>query len=336
MLARRVNYTFGKKNHMTPSSSEALNRPHNCQISLTRFLSAIIFLFMLVTFCSTISNVHAQTFEGLNKLSGFNTETYYSLGTEEKAERMAKQLDGVTAFFEKHLHFAPSVTLLILSPKDWSTHTKFPFYGMPHYTSAKTLVVASEDNEYWKSMLPARGMLGASASMFAKTYSDGKGGLTMEPFFDLLAIHELGHAYHIQGGLVMQRRWMGELFCNILLHTYIAEKEPQLLEPLTFFPKMVITATDTSALKYTTLQDFETHYNELGPNYPQNYGWYQCKLHVGAGKIYDSSRLKGIKNLWTTLKTQKDILNDTLFAKLLAEKVHQSLADIQSDWDQIK
>ena len=53
----------------------------------------------------------------------------------------------------------------------------------------------------------------------------------------LLALHELGHAFHQQGGLKMHRNWMGELFCNILLHTYIAENEPEQLPALTVLPK---------------------------------------------------------------------------------------------------
>jgi hypothetical protein len=248
---------------------------------------------------------------------------------------MAKQLDRVMSFYKQHLDFAPSVTLLVLSPNDWSKYTKFPFYGMPHYTSNKTLVVASEDNEYWKSMHPPLDKIPKEhAQMFTQTYTNQKGELTMEPFFDLLAIHELGHAYHIQGGLVMQRRWMGELFCNVLLHSYIAEIEPELLKALTIFPEMVVATTDKSSLKYTTLEDLETYYNEIGPKHPQNYGWYQCRWHMAAGKIYDGSKMEGIKNLWSTLKGQREILNDSAFAELLSVKVHNSVADVQLKWNE--
>jgi len=38
----------------------------------------------------------------------------------------------------------------------------------------------------------------------------------------------------------MQRLWMQELFCNIMLHTYIAENEPQNLPALELFPEMVV------------------------------------------------------------------------------------------------
>jgi len=280
------------------------------------------------------AKAYSQTYEKLNELKGYQIQTYFSNGSQAKAERMAKQLDRVIAFYDKHLAFTPSVTLLILSPRDWSTYTKFPFYGMPHYTSNKTLVVASEDNDHWKSLIPPSDKIPQEyISLVKKNYSNNKGGLTMESFFDLLAIHELGHAYHNQGGLLMQRRWMAELFSNILLHTYIAEKEPEALQVLTTFPKMVVAATRKSTLKYTTLQNLETNYNEIGPKFPENYGWYQCRWHMAAAEIYHASNIQGLRNLWVTLRIQREILNDSDLAELLKTKVHPSIADVPLKWD---
>src|SRR5690606_32677949 len=154
------------------------------------------------------------------------------------AETMAKRCDNVMLFYKPLIYFEPTVTLLVLSPEDWSKYTKFPFYGMPHYNGG-TLVVASEANDFWKTFIPASDQHPKDlAHKITTTYSGENKTLTMPGFFDLLAIHELGHAFHIQVGLTMQRKWMGELFAIILLHTYIAENEPQLLPALTLFPQM--------------------------------------------------------------------------------------------------
>jgi len=280
------------------------------------------------------SNLYAQNYEKLTQLKGHKAAIYFSSGAEAKAERMGKQIDRVMAFYARHLQFTPSVTLLLLSPGDWSTYTNFPFYGMPHYTSSKTLIIAAEDNEHWRSMVPALDKIPEDkAGLFKATYTDKKVMMTMEAFFDLLAIHELGHAYTNQGGLVMQRRWMGELFPNILLHTYIAENEPALVPALTVFPKVVVATTDRSALKYTTLEELENNYKEIGPKYPQNYGWYQCRWHIAAGKIYDVSKIQGLKRLWWTLKTQREILSDTALAELLKAKADNSIADVMLNWN---
>lgn len=274
----------------------------------------------------------AQNLDGLSELEGTSTKTYFSAGSHAQALDMAERCDSVTAFYSRIIGFEPTVTLLVLSQADWSSHTNFPVYGMPHYVNDK-LIVASEDNPFWKSFIPPLDSLSADlAQDIRDAYTDSTGTLTMRGFFDLLAIHELGHAFHSQGGLTMQRRWMDELFANILLHTYIAEREPDLLPALTVFPRMVVASTDTSTLKFTTLNELETNYNLLGQRYPNNYGWYQCRWHMSAGTIYDEGGGAAFSRLWDALKTQKETLDDSALAEFLANNVHQSVANVLTKW----
>ncbi|MGJ8661219.1 MAG: hypothetical protein ACSHXL_04215 [Bacteroidota bacterium] len=294
-----------------------------------------LLIVVLLTITSFIFEIKAQSFDSLNHLEGHNINTYYSNGSEEQAETMATRCDSVMSFYKTIIRFQPTVTLLVLSPLDWWKYTNFPVYGMPHYDDAQTLIVASEDNDFWKSFIPDLKQLPAElAQEITNTYSNQNGALTMRSFFDLLAIHELGHAFHIQGKLKMQRKWMGELFANIFLHTYIAEKEPELLAALTVFPQMVVASTNIKELKFITLNELEDNYNILGQQYPQNYGWYQCKWHIASRKIYDSGGNSAIQNLWFTLQSQHESLDDEKFAKLLQQKAHQSIADVQLKWDE--
>ncbi len=294
-----------------------------------------IILGLCVLLFVSVSKISAHSFENLNPLVGHNIKTYYSEGSKEQAETMAIRCDSVISFYKSLIDFEPTVTLLVLSPADWSKYTNFPVYGMPHYNDAQTLIVASDDNDFWKSFIPPLDQLPSKlAQQISNTYSDKNGSLTMRGFFDLLAIHELGHAFHIQGGLTMQRKWMGELFANILLHTYIAEKEPELILALTVFPQMVVSSTNKSDLKFTTLNELESNYDLLGQQYPNNYGWYQCRWHKAAGKIYDDGGTKAFKKLWQILKKQKEPLDNVAFANLLSKKVHKSVANVQLKWDE--
>ena len=294
-----------------------------------RILWALLFFFL-----SLPALLAAQNYDSLIHLDGYQTKVYYSNGTNERAKIMASRCDKVVQFYKKQIKFEPSVTLLILSPQDWSKYTNFPVYGMPHYNDNKTLIVASDDNDFWKSFIPPISQLPRQlADQIISTYSNKNGDLTMQAFFDLLAIHELGHAYHNQGKLTMQRKWMGELFANILLHTYIAENEPELLPALTVFPKMV-EAGGKSELKYTSLKDLETNYAEIGQKYPKNYGWYQCRWHIAAGNIYNTGKVKTFKKLWVTLKSNNEVLDNAAFASLLSRKVHRSVADVLLKWDE--
>ena len=274
----------------------------------------------------------AQSFEKLSKLSQPEFEAYSSKGYEQDAVGIAQRLAQALHYHETLLGFRPTITLLVLSQADWSTYTSFPVYGMPHYNNEKTLIVAIEDNPFWQSFIPPLDKLPTElASQIKKAYAVN-GKLTMQPFFDLLAIHELGHAFHQQAGLTMQRLWMGELFCNIFLHTYVAEQEPESLPALTVFPNMVV-AAGAKEYTYNRLRDIEEHYDEIGQQHPKNYGWFQCRWHAGAAKIYDAGGKEVIVKLWKALKEQNEKLSDDAFIGFLETKTHKSLADLIKYWD---
>ncbi len=290
-----------------------------------------LFFIILILFSTKI---FAQEYEGLVALDCYKTKVYFSPGNDERANVVAARMDNVLEFYNPIINFQPEVTMLILNPVDWPKFTGFPVYGMPHYKSNKTLIIASENNDFWDSFVPPVDQLPAElVEKIKSAYKDEYGNLTMQPFFDLLAIHELGHAYHFRAGLNMQRKWMGDLFCNILLHIYIAETEPEQLPALTIFPQMVI-AGGKEGYKYTKLNDIEEHYEEIGQQYPQNYGWFQCHWHSAAGNIYDTGGVEAFLNLWNALSEQKEKLNDEEFAAFLSEKAHQSVADVMLKWDE--
>jgi hypothetical protein len=280
------------------------------------------------------SLIFAQQYKGLTTLDGYKTKVYFSEGNEERANVVAARTDNVLTFYNELINFEPEVTMLILNPVDWSKFTGFPVYGMAHYMGNKTLVMASENNDFWDSFIPPIDQLPKElAHNITSTYVDDTGSLTMQSFFNLLAIHEIGHAFHFQAGVNVQRMWMGELFCNILLHTYIAENEPEQLPVLTVFPQMVI-AGGKEEYKFTSLTDVEERYEEIGQQYPKNYGWYQCRWHSAAGDIYDAGGVEAFVKLWNAFSEQKEKLNDEDLAAFLTVKVHQSVADVMLKWDE--
>ena len=293
------------------------------------------YIFQLLILSTSLVQAHAQPFDSLNIIKSGTATIYYSAGHEQRASTIAKQVEKAIAFYQGLLNFKPVVTLLVLSSSDWNRYTTMGVvYGMPHFNAAnKTLFVAAEDNPFWKSFLPPLDQLPAELrATIKKVYKNKDGNLSMQAFFDLLAIHELGHAFHIQGGLNMQRKWMGELFVNILLHTYIAEKEPALLPALTLFPKMVI-AGGSKEFKFTSLQDMEQRYEEIGRDYPKNYGWYQCRWHSAAASIYNAAGKQVCKKLWVAFKNKKERLTDKQLISFLEVAADKTVADVIKKWD---
>ena len=124
---------------------------------------------------------------------------------------------------------------------------------------------------------------------------------------------------------------MGELFVNIMLHTYVAERQPELLPALETFPNMVVGA-GTAEYKFTSLEDFEALYASLGMG-PKNYGWYQSKLHSAAKDIYNAGGKKVLQKLWKALKTHQENMTDAEFSNMLNKEVHPSVADVYLKWN---
>ena len=274
----------------------------------------------------------AQDYSRLEEIRGKSFRAYHSKGYANRADDISERCNNAFAFFSRAFQFQPNFTLLILTEQDWPLFTKFPVYGMPHYNDDSTLVVAAVDNAFWKSFVPPLDQVPADRrAQILQAYGQAGGQLSMAPFFDLLVLHELGHAFHLQGGLQMPRKWMGELFCNLLLHTYIAEKEPAHLPALTVFPEMVI-GKGTDGYRYTSLKSLEENYNEIGMNHPNNYGWYQSRWHAGAKTICDAAAPGFLGKLWKSFRVKQEFPDDSSLAAYLEKQVDPKLAEFIRNW----
>src|SRR5215469_7043046 len=270
-----------------------------------------LILVALISLSYSIAN--AQTYKDLVKFTDTSFTTYYSSGCEERATAMSARCERAIEYVNSLVGFKPKMTLLILNPKHWKKYAPNDVYGFPH-ASKGVLYVASEDNDFWRSFVPPLAQLPTDMQTKIKqAYTTKDGTLSMMAFFDLLALHELGHTFHNQAGLNMQRSWLRELFCNLMLHTYIAENEPGNLSALELFPQMVV-SSGSSGFTFTKLQDFET---KAGSMDSRNYGWYECRFHVAARKIYDDGGKDVFIKLWNGLKNNpKDMTDDQLVSFL--------------------
>lgn len=271
----------------------------------------------------------------LQELKGFTQTLYYSSGQEKRAESIAQFMEQAGRYFQKEVGFTPQTKMYILAPQHWkdiAAPALQNVYGFPHNLDTERLAIAAEDNDFWRSFLPPVDQLSpALAAKVKKAYGRTDGSYSMMPFFDLLALHEMGHSYTAQAGLKMHRHWMGELFVNIMLHTYVAENQPGLLPALETFPDMVV-AAGTAEYQFTSLDDFERLYTTMGMG-AKNYGWYQSRLHAAAKDVYNAGGKYVLKRLWTALKKHQENLTDKEFVEILNKEVHASVANVFLDWN---
>ena len=292
-------------------------------------------VFLLLCKFSIAQETTNNDVASLDSLTGFTQTYYYSPGYKSRATDIAKFMEKAADFFLKEINFIPKTKLYILAQQDWKAVAAKPLqdvYGFPHNIDHVRLAIAAADNDFFKSFIPNVTKLPATlAAQINIAYRKRDSSYSMMPFFDLLALHEMGHSYTAQAGLKMQRNWMGELFVNIMLHTYVAEKQPELLPALEAFPNMVI-AGGTADFKYTSLEDFEKLYSTLGMG-PKNYGWYQCKLHSAAKNIYNAGGKEVLKKLWAALKKHQENMTDESFIKMLNKEVAPEVADVFRNWN---
>ncbi len=296
------------------------------------------FVFVLMSLCnSSFSQDSKKTAasHSLEELKGFTQTYYYSPGAEARAKNIAEFMEDAVRYFQEELGFTPRAKLYILTAQHWKDVAAPPVrdvYGFPHNIDEGRLAIAADDNDFWRSFLPPIDKLPAPlVAQITKAYGKPDGSYSMMPFFDLLALHELGHSYTAQAGLKMHRHWMGELAVNIMLHTYVAENRPDLLPALETFPDMVVGA-GSAEYEFTSLEDFERLYVTLGMG-PKNYGWYQSKFHSAAKDIYNAGgKHVGIK-LWKALKQHQEVMTDEEFAEMLKNEVHISVANVYLKWN---
>jgi hypothetical protein len=290
------------------------------------------YLLLLLTFLLQ-DQAQAQDYSRLGKLEKERFTVYFSNGYQARASEISNLVDTAFTYFTNQLSFQPKVDLLVLAEADWNTYSRFRVvYGMPHYDDQRTLIVAAQDNPFWKSFIPPLSEIPERWKVPIKsTYSRPDGSISASAFFDILALHELSHAFHMQANINMQRKWMGELFCNIMTHSFVAEKKPQLLPALTVFPNFIVSG-GYQHYKFTSLEELEKNYTLIGQEFPQNYGWYQCNWHKAAGHFYDQHGPAFGQQIWKAFKSQPIRFSDADWKTFL--KAHQliPLVKLMENW----
>jgi hypothetical protein len=297
--------------------------------------------------------------ERLPVLQGYPFEVRYSATAREEAMRLADLTKNAYAYFAALFpSTSPTFTATYLAPADWRRG-----YGMPSYQPVeKRLRVATDDNPLWQSF----GRIARVASPFGayprlkKTYADTKGHLQLRRFFDLLAVHELAHAFEEQGGVAFPTHWMREIYANLALHAFIAKTRPKELSNLTTLPEAQTRIAAFNLMMrlngYTRLDDFDRHYPAGNPKAPMsdpNYGWYQVRFHVIAREMFDAEGEEALRRLWKfgqveaahrqrasdyfrehgTLSGWSDEVSATDLVPRLASEVSPRLAQAVSRWD---
>lgn len=201
----------------------------------------------------------------------------------------------------------PDIAVIVADEADWRSRQP---YGLPFFNDDEDqirpgiVVMPAGSGEFWKAI--GQDIRDASPRGYRRllaAYPDGAGGLDLQPFFDLVTIHELGHAFEVLGDLRLPTFWLGEIFANLALHAFVATRQPDCLPTLevlsTVGAQSRRLAARMRAEGYSTLEDLETHYTGgEQPMSPLNYVWYQYRWQRLAAETFDADGEEGLLRLW--------------------------------------
>jgi hypothetical protein len=272
--------------------------------------------------------LHASTTDSLIDLAGFDFPVKVSRGLEKKGDSVATRTQRAHRYFRQLIGGNPKITVYVLSPEDWESQKVGVTYGLAVYDTGK-LFIAGMPNDLWKRAIQlVAEHLPEQMPALEKMYSLGGANFDLGSFYELIALHELGHAFEQQGGLNFPRHWMSELFANQCLHTYLATQEPTGLPTLTTFPE-IFHNLPTSLFSPTGLPAFETLY----PNLPDlTYLWYQTRLHVDAKQIFDERGESALIGLAKQFKEPKPDVSDEELSEILTNSVSPTAGKIIPTW----
>lgn len=285
----------------------------------------------------------------LQRLEGYPFDVRYSTGALVRARASAEIAAEAYAYFSRlFAGVEPEIALIVADEADWTSLTSRCPYGLPFFNDDAgqirpgIVVMPAGAGDFWVAI--ARELSDASPKEYAKvlaTYPDGNGGVNLHPFFDLITIHELGHAFEVLGDLRFPTFWLGEMFANLALHAFMATQFPTRLPTLEVLSSVGARSRKMArrmrAEGFSSLEELETHYTGGDDSMdPLNYVWYQYRWQRLAAKMFEIDGEDGLVRFWDCFLGRERLSHDdataSSLAPLLTREVSSTFGGAVRDW----
>jgi hypothetical protein len=282
----------------------------------------------------------------LARLDGYPFEVRYSDGALVRARAAADLAADAYVYLGRLFSGAePDIAIIVPDETDWESRQP---YGLPFFNNDDDqirpgiVVMPAGSGEFWVGI--GEDLREASPRGYRRvlaTYPDGSGGLDLQPFFNLVTIHELAHAFQWLGDLRLPTSWLGEVFANLALHAFVATRQPEKLNTLETLPIVGSRSRRLAARMrtegYSTLEELEVHYpGGPQPMNPLNYVWYQYRWQRLAAKMFEADGEDGLARLWRSFhasdRFSAEPVTTASLAALLGTEVSATLGRAVTNW----
>jgi hypothetical protein len=262
--------------------------------------------------------------QGLAALPGYPFEVWTSTSTREQAGRLADRCARAYSYLGELLAFRPRCALLVLNRADWSERASNPAYVMPYY-DAGNLFLHGEPSDL-TAQLEAVVSSAPTAAVRELDQVYGTGADRLEPFADMLAVHELAHAFHDGVPFVFPRSWLMELFADMALYAFVAAEEPDRLLHFETLPRVALQHRLLRPVA-RDLRHFEAYYPDIEA---LTYVWYQFRFTMMAKGVIDAAGPTALRRLWDAFA-----VSDEQLAHVLGDQVHPDAGRWLASWDEL-
>ncbi len=283
---------------------------------------------------------------GLAHLVGYPFEVRYSEGALARATVAADVAASAYTYFARlFTGVEPDIALIVADETDWSSRQP---YGLAFFNDDAgqirpgIVMMPAGSGEFWSAIV--QDLRDASPRAYPKllaTYPDGAGGVDLQPFFDLITIHELGHAFETLGDLRLPTSWLSEIFVNLAMHAFVATQMPASLPTLEVLATVGAGSRTLAARMraegYCTLEELEANYpGGEHPMSPLNYVWFQYRWQRLAAKMFQVDGEDGLVRFWNcfhaTDRVPASQATAASLAPLLTSEVSRTLGRAVRDW----
>ena len=283
---------------------------------------------------------------GLSQLGGYPFEVRYSNGSLVRARAAAGVAANAYGYFSRLFGAVePDIALIVADEADWSGSGP---YGLPFFRDDAgeirpgIVLMPAGGGDFWTGI--GQDIRDASPRGYAKllaAYPDGADGLDLQPFFDLITIHELGHAFEVLGDLRLPTFWLSEIFVNLAMHAFVATQLPVSLPTLEVLPTVGAGSRKLAARMraggYSTLEELQAHYTGGDDSMdPLNYVWYQHRWLRLTAKMFEVDGEEGLVRFWdcfhATDRVNASEVTAASLAPLLTTEVSATLGWAVRDW----
>ncbi|MCM4084937.1 hypothetical protein [Paractinoplanes hotanensis] len=242
--------------------------------------------------------------QSLSEISGFAFPVSCTTGGEMRARALARRMERAVSWLDDQgvVPFVPA--LFVVGSGDWAGVTLGPPYGMPHGGDGR-IVVGREAGPFWQELL----VIAAShpdAEMEQRLAAAYGRPADVEPFADLLIVHQLGHLTHSEGWSRSPiSSWLGEIAANLCLHGYVSEAEPESLPVL----ETLCEAVWEAAQGPWPVRDLDRMADALAGD-GANYFWFRFGLQILARRLWESAGPTALRGVVSLLQSPVQPLGD--------------------------